>query len=190
MKATRPDGEVPVIASHRDAFSDLLAGGGTIVQRAVETLDRLNQVLSDDNIKTLTATMTDLHAVTAELNARKSMIADAQKALQSADVAITQIGVLAKSSDGLINGDAKRSLNRLADAAGEIQETSKALHVTLNKLQGPSSDFATQALPKLSTEIESLQRATGHLDQLIGDIQANPRSALLKAPAKEIEIKP
>src|SRR5205085_3715865 len=98
LKNTVPEGQVPRLASQRDALSDLLAGGGFIVQRAVEALDRVNRVFSDENIKTLTATMSDVQAVTGELRERKSIIADAQKTLQDADQATEQITALAKSS--------------------------------------------------------------------------------------------
>ena len=190
MTASTPTGDVPVIPSRHDALSDILSGGGTIVLRAADSLNRLNQILSDSNIKTFSQTLNDVRDVTRELNARKSLFADAQKTLQGADAAVQQIASLAKSSEGLVNGEAKHSLAKLGDAAAEIQETSRALHVTLSKLQGPSGDFAAQGLPKLTDEIDSLQRATDRLDRLIGDIQTNPRAAFLKAPAKEIEVKP
>lgn len=190
MKTTVPEGVVPKMSSRRDALSDLLAGGGYVLQRTVETLDRVNRVLSDDNIKALSGAMGDLHSVTSELRDHKSIIADAQKTLQGAGEALERISGLAKSSQGLVDGDAKRALAKLGDAASEIQGASKALRVTLEKLQGPASDFASQGLPKLTEEIDSLQRATQQLNMLLGDLQTNPRGLVGKAPAKEVEVKP
>ncbi len=190
LKDTVKEGQIPRMASQRDALSDLLAGGGFVVQRTVEALDRINRIFSDENIKTLSATLSDVQAVTAELRERKSIIADAQKTLQDADDATKQISALAKSSQGLVDGDGRKTLVRLADAAGEIQEAAKALRATLNKLEGPTESFATTGLPQLTTTIESLQRATDHLDQVLGEVQTNPRGVIGKAPAKEIEVKP
>src|SRR4030095_384115 len=42
LKDTVPRGVVPRIRSERDTLSDLLAGGGNMVSRAVEALDRVN----------------------------------------------------------------------------------------------------------------------------------------------------
>jgi phospholipid/cholesterol/gamma-HCH transport system substrate-binding protein len=190
LKNTVPEGQVPRVASQRDALSDLLAGGGFIVQRTVEALDRINRVFSDENIKTLTATMSDVQAVTAELRERKLIIADAQKTLQDADQATQQITALAKSSQGLVDGDARTTLAKLSDAAGEIQTAAKSLRVTMDKLQGPTERFATTGLPQLTGAIVSVQRATDHLDQVLGEVQADPRGLIGKAPGKEIKVNP
>ena len=190
LKNTVAEGHVPRLASQRDALSDLLAGGGFVVQRTVEALDRVNRVFSNENIKTLSATMSDVEAVTAELRERKSIIADAQKTLEDADEATKQITALAKSSQTLVDGDGRATLSKLSDAAGEIQAAAKELRLALAKLQGPTEAFATTGLPQLTGTIASLQRATDHLDQLLGQVQTDPRGLIGKAPAKEISVKP
>ena len=190
LKDATPEGQVPRLGSRRDTLSDLLAGGGTIVQRAVEALDRVNRVFSDDNIRTLSATMSDIHAVTTELRDRKSIIEDAQKTLQDADDTAKQITALAKSSQGLVDGDGRKSLVQLGAAANEIQGAAKDLRVTLARLNGPTENFATTGLPQLTVAIESLRKATDHLDEVLSEVQANPQGLIAKAPAKEIEVKP
>ena len=190
LKNIVPDGVIPVIHTKRDALSGLLAGGGDVIQRAVESLDRVNRVLSDQNIKSLTDTMGNLQAVTAEMRARKALFANAQKAIQDADLAVLQVRELAKSSNTLVNGDGKRAIAKLGDAATEIEAAAKGVHGMIDNLKGPTTDFATNGLPRLSGAITSLQRAADHLDQAVGEIQDNPRGLLGKAPAKEIEVKP
>jgi phospholipid/cholesterol/gamma-HCH transport system substrate-binding protein len=190
LKDTVTEGHIPRLASQRDALSDLLAGGGFVVRRTVEALDRVNRILSDDNIKTLSATMRDVQSVTSELRERKSIIADAQKTLQDADEATLRIAALAKTSEGLVGGDARKTLQKLGDAADEIQVAAKQLRGTLARLDGPTEAFATTGLPQLTTAITSLQRATDHLDQVVGEAQADPRSLIGKAPAKELKVKP
>jgi phospholipid/cholesterol/gamma-HCH transport system substrate-binding protein len=190
LKTIVPDGVIPVIHTKGDALSGLLAGGGDVIQRAVESLDRVNRVLSDQNIKSLGDTMTNLQAVTAEFRARKALFADAQKAVQDADQAVLQVRELAKSSNTLVNGDGKRAIGKLADAATEIEASAKGVHGMIDNLKGPTTDFATNGLPRLSGAITSLQRATDHLDQAVSEIQNNPRGLLGKAPAKEVEVKP
>ncbi len=51
LKRAVPKGTVPRIRSERGMLSDLLASGGSVLARAVEALDRVNRVLSEDNIK-------------------------------------------------------------------------------------------------------------------------------------------
>ncbi|MCK5912104.1 MAG: MCE family protein, partial [Caulobacter sp.] len=58
------------------------------------------------------------------------------------------------------------------------------------KLEGPTSDFANTGLPQLSAAIVTLQSAAESLDRLVGEVEQNPRGAIGKAPAKEMEVKP
>jgi len=190
LRDTVAEGVIPRIASQKDALSDLLAGGGFIVQRAVEALDRVNRIFSDENIKTLTATMSDIQAVTAELRERKEIIADAQKTLQDADETARQFTALGKSTQTLVDNDGRKTLAKLNDAAGEIQGAAKTLKAMLAGLQGPTENFATTGLPQLSSAIASLQRATDHLDRVLGEVEANPQGLIGKAPAKEVEVRP
>jgi phospholipid/cholesterol/gamma-HCH transport system substrate-binding protein len=190
LRDTVAEGTIPRISSQKDALSDLLAGGGFIVQRAVEALDRVNRIFSDENIKTLTATMSDIQAVTAELRERKEIIADAQKTLQDADETAKQFTALGKSTQSLVDNDGRKTLARLNDSAGEIQGAAKTLKEMLAGLQGPTQDFAAAGLPQLSSAISSLQRATDHLDRVLGEVEANPQGLIGKAPAKEVEVRP
>jgi len=190
LKDTVPEGVVPKLQSKRDALSDLLAGGGFVVQKSVEVLDRVNRVLSDENIKTLGATFSDIQAVTAQLRERKSIIADAQKTIQGADEAVVQIRDLAKSSKALVDGDGKRTMSKLADAATQLEGAAKQAREMVTKLQGPTADFASNGLPHLTEAIDSLRQATDNLDHLVSEARSNPRGLIGKTPAKEIEVRP
>ena len=190
LKTTVKSGEVPVLRSQRSALSDLLEGGGTVLTRTIEALDRVNRVLSDDNIQTFSAALNDVQAVTAEVRERKAIIADAQKALQSIDATAQSIAELSKSTENIVNGDAKRSLSQLADAATELKGAAKDARSMISKLEGPTSDFAATGLPQLSAAIVTLQSAAESLDRLVGDVEQNPRGLVGKPPAKELEVKP
>jgi len=190
LKDTVPPNTVPQLRTQRSALSDLLEGGGTVLTRTVEALDRINRVLSDQNIKTFGVAVTDAQAFTAELRDRKAIIADAQSSLRSIDAAAQQIAALSSSSQQLLDGDGKRTMKNVADAAGEAQVAAKDLRVMIGKLEGPTTDFATNGLPQLSGAVNSLQQTADSLDRLLRDIEANPRGLVGKPAAKELEIKP
>ena len=190
LKTVTPPDKIPVIRTQRSTLSDLLEGGGNVLTRTVEALDRVNRVLSDQNIKTFTATLNDAQAVTAELRERKSIIADAQKALQDADAAILEVTEATKSTRGIIDTDGKRTIKDLADAAEEAKAASKDLRLMMAKLEGPTSDFASTGLPQLTAAAVSLQSTAESLDRLAREIQANPQSLVGKAPAAEKKVQP
>lgn len=181
---------IPILKTQRGALADLLEGGGTVLTRTIEALDRVNRVLSDQNIKTVGAALSDAQAVTAQLRERKEIIGDAQKLIQDLDTATQHADGILKSTQGLVDGDAKRSLKSIADAADEAKGTAKDLRGMVDKLQGPTADFANNGLPQITSAIVELQRAAESLQRLVSEIQRSPSGALGKPAAEEVKVKP
>ena len=190
LKGALIDGKPPVIASRRSTLSDLLEGGGTVLARTVEALDRINLVLSNKNIKTFTAVMDDTQAVTAELRSKKQLFTDAQEALQDIDTAAKQISALGLTGQNLLDGDGKRSLKSIAGAAEQTEQTAKDLRAVMARLDGPTTEFATNGLPQLTAAVASLQSAAESLDRLSRELRANPQGLVAKPPAIERKVKP
>ncbi len=190
LKDTVPEDVIPVIQTQRSTLSDLLQGGGTVLSRTIEALDRVNRVLSDENVKTFSAALNDVQAITAEARERKEIIADAQKALQSIDTAATEITELSRSTKGLVDGDGRRTLAELSDAAAELKAATRDARTMIGKLDGPTSEFADTGLPQLTRAITSLQATAESLDRLVGEVEQNPQGVVAKSPAKEVEVQP
>ncbi len=181
-------GCVPRLASRRSTFSDLLEGGGTVLTRAIEALDRLNKVLSDQNVKTFSTALSDVQAVTAELRARKTLIADVQSAVQRIEEATAEIALLSRSTRDVVDGDGKRAIKNLAEAAAEARAAAKDARIMMNKLEGPASDFATNGLPQVTAAVVQLQTSAESLERLINAVQSSPTGALGKPGAKEVKV--
>jgi phospholipid/cholesterol/gamma-HCH transport system substrate-binding protein len=190
LKTTVPSGTIPILKSQRSALADLLQGGGTVLTRTIEALDRVNRVLSDQNIKTFSQTLSDTQAVTAELKKRKDVIGDAQQALKDFDVAVQHVTALTQTSQNLLDTDGRRSLKNIADAAQEAQVTAKELRGMIDKLQGPTSDFATHGLPQITATVIQLRSAAEALERLVNEVESSPTGTLGKAPAEDVKVKP
>lgn len=190
LKEVYPANEVPELRTQRSALADLLEGGGTVLTRTVEALDRVNRVLSDQNIRSFSGMVGDTQAFTTELRERKAVIADAQSALRSIDAAAQQLATLSQSGQQLVDGDGKRTMKNVADAAEEARAAAKDLRIMVGKLEGPTSDFATNGLPQITASVATLQQTAESLDRLIRDIETNPRGLVGKPAAQEVEIKP
>jgi len=190
LKATVPHDQIPVIRSQRSALSDLLEGGGTVLTRTIEALDRVNRVLSDQNIKTFSAMVSDSQAVTSELRQRKAIIADAQKAIQDIDAAAQQATKVTADADQMLNGDGRAALRNVAEAAASAKAAAASAQGMIDKLQGPTSDFATNGLPQITAAVVELQTAAQSLNRLVNEVQASPSSALGKPAGEEMKVKP
>lgn len=190
LKDATPSGQIPLIKSKNGALSDLLQGGGTVLARAVEALDRVNKVLSDKNVAAFSSTLSDISVVTAELKDKKEMFADAQSALQSIDATAKSIKDLANSSQSLVNVDGKKALASISSAADELKAAAADARATLNAVKGPAGDFSTNTLPQIQQTIVSLQSTAESLDRLVNEIEQSPQQLLRKEPSKEVQVKP
>ncbi|ODT89572.1 MlaD family protein [Phenylobacterium sp. SCN 70-31] len=179
---------IPVIRSQRSTLSDLLEGGGTVLTRTIEALDRVNRVLSDQNIKTLSTVISDTQAVTAELRERRAIIADAQSALQRMEEATAEIAALSKTTREVVDGDGRRAIRNLADAAQEGRAVAADARAMLSRLDGPTTDFATHGLPQVTQAVIQLQSTAEALERLVNDIQSSPTGALTKPTANEVKV--
>ena len=190
LKDATPPDQVPIIHTKAGALDSLLAGGGDIVTRAVEALDRVNKLLSDKNLAQVSGTLADVHDITTTLKSQKQILADLDATIKSVNQTSEKIGKLSTDADTLANGDGKKTLANLSSAADEIKQTATDIKVTVAKLQGPTSDFASNGLPRVTQAIISLQQAAESLNRVVQEIEANPQGLLSKPPAKEREVKP
>lgn len=179
---------IPVLQSRRSALTDLLEGGGTVLSRAVEALDRVNRVMSDQNIRTFSGALADTRAVTAELRDRKSIIADAQAAIQRIEQATAEIAQLSATTRTVIDGDGRRAIKNLADAAADTSAVAKDARVMIGALQTPAAEFANQGLPQITAAVVQLQSAAESLERLTNELQSSPTGALGKPAGKELKV--
>jgi phospholipid/cholesterol/gamma-HCH transport system substrate-binding protein len=185
LKDTVKAGDIPRMRSQRSALSDLLEGGGNVLARTIESLDRINRVLSDKNIQSFSTTLSDVQTITTELSERKVLIADAQTALQSIDTAAKELTLLSRSGRELVEGDGRRTMKNVADAAEEASATAKEARILMGSLREPTTDFATTGLPQITEAVVQLKNAAAALEQLLNEVRSSPTSALGKPPAEE-----
>ena len=190
LKDATPNGKVPVIRSTRGQLAALLEGGGTVLARAVDALDRVNKLLSDDNIKSVAVTFKNIEEVTKEFKDTKVLFKDLDQMVVRLDETTVKIGKLADSSDKLVNDDARRVLTNLGDAAAELKVTATEARAMVASLQGPTQQFATTGLPQVTASMVSLQTAIESLGRLVDEVEKNPSGLISKPPAKTIEVKP
>jgi phospholipid/cholesterol/gamma-HCH transport system substrate-binding protein len=190
LKDTVPSDVVPVIHTKEGALESLLQGGGDVLTRTVQALDRVNKLLSDENISNISGTFSDVRAVADELKDQRRMLEDVDKAVQSLDQTSQHIRTLTDNANDLLNGDGRRTLKNAADAAEQLKEAATEVKGTLGKVQGPTTDFATNGLPRISSAIISLQTAAESLNRVVNDIEQNPQGLIAKPPAKEMKVNP
>lgn len=188
LKDQFPDGVTPVIQSQPSPIAELLQGSGTVLSQAVDALNRINRVLSDDNIRSFSATVQSVETVAAELEARREIFDDLEVAVANANAAIVEYQGLAQDARALIQGDGADAIAHIEQAAAEAEQAARDVRAMTGQLQGPVGQFADEGLPQLTGAIAELEEATATLNELIADVNRSPREFIQRAPSQEMEI--
>ena len=117
LKSQYPENVIPVIQSQPSPIAELLSGSGTVLAQTVDALNRINRVMSDDNIRSLSTSIKNVEALSSELEARKGMFAELEQALAKANSAIGEYEALGVSARQLVEGDGKQAVANINAAA-------------------------------------------------------------------------
>lgn len=190
LKSQYPENVVPVIQSQPSPIAELLSGSGTVLAQTVDALNRINRVLSDDNIRSFSASLKNVEAITAEFEARKGMLEQLEQALTRANSAIAEYERLGVSTRELVEGDGRAAIANINKAAEDARQAVATINRMTGSLEGPVGDFATTGLPQLQQSIQGLEGATRSLEELIDEVRSSPRDFIGRAPTKEMEVQP
>ena len=188
LKDQFPDGVTPVIQSQPSPIAELLQGSGTVLSQAVDALNRINRVLSDDNIRSFSATVQSVETVAAELEARRAIFDDLELAVVNANAAIVEYQGLAQDARALIQGDGADAIAHIEQAAAEAEAAARDVRAMTGQLQGPVGEFADEGIPQLTGAISELEEATATLNELISEVNRSPREFIQRPPSQEMEI--
>jgi phospholipid/cholesterol/gamma-HCH transport system substrate-binding protein len=177
----------PVIPAARGRMEDMLDNVGKVADGGAEALERVNRLLSDANIATMSTALADVQSVTGELSANRAMFARMNSAFGKVDRAAGDLQLTLAS--------ARRSLGSDSGAFAELSRTATELHGAatdmrglIAELHGPVSELSSSTLPEATAALVAIQRAADRLDSVASAIEENPGAVLTSAPAKEVEI--
>ena len=185
-----PDGVTAVIQSQPSPIAELLQGSGTVLSQAVDALNRINRVLSDDNIRSFSTSLTNFESFSTELEARKGMLAELEQALVKANAAISEFEGLGASARQLVETDGREAIANINAATAEARTAVASINRTVGNLEQPLGEFATTGLPQLEQAIQGLEDATRSLETLVDEVQASPRDFIGRPASRELEVQP
>ena len=190
LKTQYPENVVPVIQSQPSPIAELLSGSGTVLAQTVDALNRINRVLSDDNIRSFSTSLKNVEAITAEFEARKGMLEQLEQALTRANSAIAEWEALGASSRRLVEGDGREAIANINAATVDARQAIASINRTANALERPVGEFADTGLPQLTEAIATLNEAAASLQELVDDVRASPRELIARPQSKEMEVRP
>ena len=190
LKSQYPENVVPVIQSQPSPIAELLSGSGTVLAQTVDALNRINRVLSDDNVRSFSTSLKNVESLTTELEARKGMFEQLEQALTRANAAIEEYRLLGADARRIVDTDGRAAIANINRAAQQAEQAATSANRTLGGLERPVGDFATTTLPQLQQTIQSLDEATRSLQGLIDEVRSSPRDFIGRPASNEIEVQP
>ncbi len=190
LKSQYPDNVIPVIQSQPSPIAELLSGSGTVLAQTVDALNRINRVLSDDNVRSFSTSLKNVESLTAELEARKGMFEQLEQALTKANSAIGEYEALGAEARRLVETDGRSAVANINKAAEDAQKAIATINRTAEGVEGPLTDFTATGLPQLQQSIQGLEDATRSLEGLVDEVRASPRDFIGRAPTRELEVQP
>jgi phospholipid/cholesterol/gamma-HCH transport system substrate-binding protein len=182
MRARLGEGP-PVIASRKGQLDRLFSGSEGVLQTSLETLARLNTLMSPENIANLSKALANLEAVTGDVSNRTAGVLDsANAAALSVSGAGRDVAVLSASLNQLVSpGGAYAqfgtSLNQLSGQAGSLLETSQTAITTasgqvteLSERSGRAIDETTRTMVTARTSLDQIGAAAVSMETVAGQL--------------------
>lgn len=168
--------EVPVIPSEPSALQN-------IAQSASEIVDRVNLLLSDDNVERVTRTLDQLDQVTGSLAAEKEEIA---QLLRNARAASEKLDATLANADRTITHLDQNLVQELPELVAKLDRTLASLESASANANGILGDnreaigeFAQDGLQQVGPTMRQLRSLIRELDDLVERVEGNPAGVIL-----------
>jgi phospholipid/cholesterol/gamma-HCH transport system substrate-binding protein len=181
--------EPPVIRTERTALDELFQGGQDLLTVTGDTINRLNEALSEENVAHVTKILENVEAVTEKLAKNGGAIDQATNALRSIDKAATSIASAGETIDGLAKGDAaelianaNEALKGLGPAIGDVRKSMANINGAVAQINTSLTPSANRALEQLSLAATDLSTLMAQLQSVLGQIEQNPSQFVYRQP--------
>jgi phospholipid/cholesterol/gamma-HCH transport system substrate-binding protein len=189
---TAADGEVPVIRTERTALDQLFSGGQDLLTVSGDTLNKLNEALSEENVIAITAILHNVQTVSAKLAQDGGVVDSANSALKSLDkaaVALTSaaqaVDVAAKSFDSGFTEFAAEANQAIADVGPAVEDARRAMNninSAVAQINTNLTPTANQALEQMSLAATDLRSLMIRLQGLAGELEQDPSRFVYRQP--------
>lgn len=155
-----PDG-VPVIPTKPGALGELLNTAPQLLERISTLTERLTELLSDKNQRSIAGILANVERVSASLADRSPEIAatmaEARIAVQRTGIAAEQIGKLAATTDSLLTDEGKPLMADLRKSVQSASRSIDTLDKTIAQAQPGVSAFSNQTMPEVNRLVRDLR---------------------------------
>ena len=166
-----PGKDHPVIAEARSGFDEFTDSLGRFAQEGVDTLERVQLLLTDENIARINATLANLESLTRKLERQTGQIGDALAAVTRAAedfraLAVTLEGsaTSAERNFAAVAGDASRTLETARATLESMRRDAGAIAAGVDRLAASGDQELRATARELRATADSLSRTARRLE--------------------------
>ena len=184
--------DLPVIESITSPVAELFSSGTEVMGRATVALERFDELLSEENVESITNIVSNIEAITEMLAGSDTMTQDVSATLatvndaaRSIDEASQTISKLGRDADGeivRIGAEISALITDLEDMSvsvrRSIEASEGAITAATDVIEGPATDAVTD-FRLIAQDLRVLIR---RLDRLTRELEQNPQGLLRSDP--------
>ena len=177
----------PVIRSAQSQFDVLVSALPDVIAKAGEALERVNAILSDKNIASVTAALENAEVASKDLPAA---VADARVMFNDLKTAANEMETTMQALGSIGGEDVKAASARLREVADTIAVTAARLDKLVAENQGNVDRFADQGLPDFEQLVRETRSAVRSFDSLTKSLERDPSRVIYRPAPAGVEIPP
>ncbi len=188
----KPGEPVPVIKAEKTQLDQLFAGGAEVLGQANSTMERVQKLLTDENIDSISTSLKNIETITTKLAVKDGLIDQAtgtMKDLSHASNAFAttseSVGTLSTNANKELAGlsgkldDLLDELSKAVDSADAVMaQGGNTVRMVNSLLEGP----ATGVVEDSRQAVLDLRVLINRMDRLTRELEQNPQSVLVGEP--------
>jgi phospholipid/cholesterol/gamma-HCH transport system substrate-binding protein len=180
-----PEG-VPVIPTKPGALGELLNSAPLVVERLATLTDRLTQLLSDENQKSISGILANTDKLTGSLAkqapALEALMEESRIAIRNAGVTVEKLGLVADSTNDFLTNNGQPIAKNLANTLDAADKSLRALEGVLKNAQPGAEHFSNKTLPEVDQLVQDMQALTKSMTAVTERLDQGGAGSLLSSP--------
>ncbi len=180
-----PEG-VPVIPTKPGALGELLNSAPMVVERLATLTERLTQLLSDENQKSISGILANTNQLTGSLAkqapALEALMEESRIAIRNAGVTVEKLGLVADSTNDFLTNNGQPIAKNLANTLDAADKSLRALEGVLKNAQPGAEHFSNKTLPEVDQLVQDMQALTKSMTNVTERLDQGGAGSLLSSP--------